>query len=78
MALATLAGRDVRTSVFAHSDLVTPANVCNVNPAIGCADTPDRMANGAVIDAAAAAAFVRNLHETRCRAGFERLLPAVD
>lgn len=75
MALATLAGQDVPTSVFAYTDLVTPANVCEVNPEIACAETPDWMAEDAIIDEAAYAAFVQGLHDDPYYEGFEMLLP---
>lgn len=75
MALATLAGRDVPMSVFAHTDLVTPGNVCKVNPDLACSDLPEWMAPDAVIDEAAYAGFVKALHENPYYTGFEMLLP---
>lgn len=75
MALATLAGQEVPTSVFAYTDLVTPANVCEVNTELACSNLPDWMAEDAVIDEAAYAAFVKSLHANSYYDGFEMLLP---
>lgn len=75
MALATLAGRDVPTSVFAYTDLVTSANVCEVDPQYACSETPDWMAQDAVIDEAAYDAYVAALHADPYYEGFEMLLP---
>ena len=75
MALATLAGQDVPTSVFAYTDLVTPATVCEVDPALECSDLPDWMAEDAEIDEAAYASYVEELHADPYYEGFEMLLP---
>ncbi len=77
MALMTLAGHDVPTSVFAYTDLVTSANVCEVNTDLACSDLPDWMAEDAVIDEAAYAEFVQSLHDDPYYDGFEMLLPPV-
>ncbi|SLN64553.1 sugar ABC transporter substrate-binding protein [Roseisalinus antarcticus] len=75
MALATLAGEDVPTSVFAYTNLVTPANVCDANPEIACSDTPDWMAEDADIDEEAYDAYVASLHADPYYEGYEMLLP---
>jgi ribose transport system substrate-binding protein len=75
MALATLAGREIPSSVFAYTDLVTPANVCEVDPDIACQPVPDWMAEDAEIDEAAYTDFVRSLHDNPYYDGFEMLLP---
>ena len=75
MALASLAGQEVPTSVFAYSDLVTPANVCEVNSELACSELPDWMAEDAEIDEAAYASFVESLHANPYYDGFEMLLP---
>lgn len=77
MALATLAGRDVPNSVFAYTNLVTRANVCEVNADLACSDLPGWMAEDAVIDEEAYARFVESLYANPYYEGFEVLLPPV-
>ena len=76
-ALALLAGKEVPTSVFAYSDLVTPANVCKFDDAHPCSDLPDWQSTEVKIDEAAYADFVRGLYKDSTFADFKMLLPRI-
>ena len=75
-ALAMLAGRPVPRSVFAHSDLVTPATVCRADPKTTCRTLPSWQPAGAAVDEGAYRAFVARLHADPTFTNFQMLLPA--
>lgn len=77
IALATLAGHELPGSIFAYSDLVTPAKTCVIDPETACGDMPDWLAQDAIIDEAAYRDFVAALHDDSYFEGFEMLLPPV-
>lgn len=75
-ALAMLAGRPVPRSVFAYSDLVTPATVCNADPKTTCRSLPAWQPEGAKVDEDAYRAFVARLRADPAFANFQMLLPS--
>ena len=76
-ALALLAGVPMPKSVFAWSDLVTPAAVCRVDPAAPCRKPPFWQPAKEVIDEAAYKAYVASLYERTDFNDFRALLPAI-
>lgn len=78
IAMATLAGHELPTSIFAYSDLVTPAKTCQIDPETSCGEMPEWMANDADINEAAYSDFVAALHNDPYFKGYEMLLPPAE
>ena len=74
-ALALLAGKKVPTSVFAYTDLVTPANVCEFDSTASCSELPDWQPTDVKIDETAYADFVGALYKDSTFTDFKMLLP---
>lgn len=77
IALAVLAGKEIPSSVFAFSDLVTPSKACILNSEITCGENASWMDDDAAIDEADYKEFVISLHEDPYYEGFELLLPTL-
>ncbi len=76
-ALAVLAGAALPRSVFAYSDLVTPATVCRVDPATPCRTPPAWQPARDTVDEPAYRGYVRSLHTRPEFKDFQILLPPV-